>query len=471
MNTSQDPVINPRLRELFVSGRTPATLLLGGGIGLEAVEFYVTTSLMPSMVRDIGGLELLAWTTSLFVAAIVLGSICVVVRPRNVTLNQTYVAGALLFAVGCMVIGFAPNMITVLVGRAIQGFGAGLMVTMAYSFIRFVYPPGLQNAASALYTTLWGVAVFLGPSIGGLFASGSQWRWAFLILIPVAIAMAVAAPRMLPRGEDDRKPERVPAIQIGLVLAAILAISFAGTAERDGTRLGLVIVGLGLGAAFLVAERLSRTRLLPLQATRLGHVLSRTYLVMFLMIVVLNSDIYIPYFLQTLHGVGPLVAGYVVALVALGWTAAGLGTASLTGRAALISVVVGTVVGFSSTMAIAFVIARNDPESSLVIVSLISVLLFGMGAGVGFCWAHLVSLVLTRADAPEADKASASINLIQSLAAAFGAAAAGVIANGSGLVDPGGVAGALQASFRLYALLSLPAALAVIVAMSLFRKT
>ena len=65
---------SPRLRDLFVAGRTPATVLLGAGIGLEAVEFYVTTSLMPSMVRDIGGLELLAWTTSLFVAAIVLGT-------------------------------------------------------------------------------------------------------------------------------------------------------------------------------------------------------------------------------------------------------------------------------------------------------------------------------------------------------------------------------------------------------------
>lgn len=226
-----------------------------------------------------------------------------------------------------------------------------------------------------------------------------------------------------------------------------------------------------LGAAFLAVERVSETRLLPRQSTWPSHVLSRTYLVMFLMIVVLNSDIYIPYFLQTLHAVSPLVAGYVVALVALGWTAAGLGTASLTGRRAVLSIVAGTAVGFASTMALAFVIARIDLGGDLAIVFLVSVLLFGMGAGVGFCWAHLVSLVLTRADGPEADKASASINLMQSLAAAFGAAAAGVIANGSGLVDPGGIEGALTASFRLYALMSLPAALAFVAALTLLRRT
>lgn len=471
MNASDTTVSKPRLRDLFIAGRAPATLLLGGGVGLEAVEFYVTSSLMPSMVRDIGGLELLAWTTTLFIAAIVLGSIFVVIRPRNLTLNRTYIAGCLIFAVGCAVIGFAPDMIVVLVGRAIQGFGAGLMVTMAYSFIRFVYPPGLQNAASALYTTLWGVAVFLGPSLGGLFASDSQWRWAFLILIPVALLMAAAAPSMLPPGEDDRNPERPPTLQIGLILSGILAVSFAGTTDSDSLRGLLVAAGILLGTAFLATERMSSTRLLPRQSTWLGHVLSRTYLVMFLMIVTLNSDIYIPYFLQTLHATSPLVAGYVVALVALGWTAAGLGTASFTGRRALGSIMVGTIIGFASTMTIAFVIARNDLEGSAVVLALVSVLLFGMGAGVGFCWAHLVSLVLTEADEPEADKASASINLVQSLAAAFGAAAAGVIANGSGLVEPGGVGGALTAGFQLYALMALPAAAAFLVALTLFRRT
>jgi hypothetical protein len=276
---------------------------------------------------------------------------------------------------------------------------------------------------------------------------------------------------MLPSGEDDRKPERPPTLQICLVLSGILAVSFAGTTDSDSLRGLLVAAGVLLATAFLATERMASTRLLPRQSTRLDHVLSATYLVMFLMIVTLNSDIYIPYFLQTLHATSPLVAGYVVALVALGWTAAGLGTASFTGRRASGSIVFGTVLGFASTLTIAFVIARRDLEGSGAVLALVSALLFGMGAGVGFCWAHLVSLVLTRSDQPEADKASASINLVQSLAAAFGAAAAGVIANGSGLVEPGGVEGALTASFQLYASMALPAGAAFLVALTLLRRT
>ena len=146
------------------------------------------------MVRDIGGLELLAWTTSLYIAASVLGSIFVAVRPQSVSLNKAYVWGALIFAFGSIICGAAPDMIIVLLGRAAQGFGAGLMVTMGYSFIRFVYPPGLQNAASTFYTSIWGVATFLGPTFGGMFADGHWWRLAFLILVPLALLMAVLAP-------------------------------------------------------------------------------------------------------------------------------------------------------------------------------------------------------------------------------------------------------------------------------------
>jgi len=446
-------------------------LLLGAGVGLEALEFYVTTSLMPSIVRDIGGLELLAWTTSLFVAAIVLGSICVMIRPRNVTLNQTYMTGALLFAAGCAIIGLAPSMIVVLIGRGVQGFGAGLLVTMAYSFIRYVYPPGLQNAASAFYTSLWGVSVFLGPTMGGIFANGGQWRWAFLILIPFAFIMAFAAPKWLPKGEDDREPENVPLPQILLILGAILAISFAGTAETHLWRTLLVAGGLVAIAALLFWERHSVARLFPAQATWLGHPLAKVYLVMFLVIVSLNSDIYAPYFLQTLHGVTPLVAGYLVALVALGWTAAGLGTASFQGQKALVSIAAGTVVLCASTFFLAPLISQANPAGNLWMVVAISVLLFGMGIGTGLGWAHLVSLVLTQSDEAEADKASASINLIQSLGAAFGAAVAGVVANASGLVTPGGTVGATSAGFGLYASMALPALIALIVALPLFRKT
>lgn len=457
------------IRDLFHRTRISATLLLGAAIGLEALEFYVTSSLMPSMVRDIGGLSLLAWTTSLFVAAIVLGSIAVVVRPRGINLNQVYIAGALIFAAGCLVIGLAPNMIVVLLGRFVQGFGAGLLVTMGYSFIRFVYPEGMQNAASAFYSALWGVSTLLGPTLGGLFSAGSLWRWAFLLLIPLALLMALAAPRLLPPGQDDREKQPMPLVQIGSIMAGILLISFAGTVETDTLRIALVLLGIAALAGLLVAERKLSARLLPRHSTFIRHPIALAYLAMSLLIVVVNSDIYVPYFLQTLHATTPLVAGYIVALVATGWTAAGLLTASWQGQRARLAILTGPVVISGAALSLALVISRYNPDARLAILLPVCLSLCGIGVGIGLGWAHLVSIGLTRAEADEGDKAPAAINLVSALAAAFGSALAGVIANAAGLVEPGGVAGGVTAAFWLYGLIALSGLAAVFVVIPLYR--
>ena len=88
----------------------------------------------------------------------------------------------------------------------------------------------------------------------------------------------------------------------------------------------------------------------------------------------------------------------------------------------------------------------------------------------GSGWAHLLSLVMTLAEGAEADKATAAINLVPSLASAFGSAIAGVIANTAGLVTPGGIEGGIAAAFWLYALISLSGLLALFTIIPLYRR-
>jgi MFS family permease len=457
----------PRLSHLFYRAHLFPTVMLGGGIALHAVETYITATLMPSVVRDIGGLPLFAWATTLYVAASVLGSIFVAVRPDGVTLNRCYVGGATLFGVGSLVCAAAPMMEILLIGRVVQGLGAGLLVTLGYSFIRFVYPERLWNTASTLYAAVWGIATFLGPTIGGIFAAGSAWREAFLLIIPIAAIMAIAAPRLLPSGESERISTKAPFPQILLLLAAVLAVSFSGSVDTVAVRGTLALCAALAVAAMVTIERRSSARLLPAGTVSLASPLARVYLIMLLLLVALASDIYIPFFLQELHGVTPLVSGYLVALLALGWTAAAFLTSSLTGRRSKRAIAAGTLVEALATGLLVFALARHNPDGGLALLVPATVLIFAMGFGVGLGWAHLVTHVLRLAPDGEKDKASAAITTMQALGTAFGAAIAGLIANSAGLAAPGGIEGGIAAAQWLYGLLALPALAAFLLAVTL----
>ena len=228
----------------------------------------------------------------------------------------------------------------------------------------------------------------------------------------------------------------------------------------------LIFIGIGV-AATIVIERHAQARLLPAGTIRLASPLARVYLIMLMLLVTGCSDVYIPYFLQVLHGVTPLISGYLVALLALGWTAAAFLTARLQGRRANRVILAGAAIEALATVLLVFTLARHNPESSIPLLAAATVFIFLMGFGIGMGWAHLVTHVLHLAPAGETDKASAAITTMQALGAAFGAALAGIIVNTTGLIDPGGVAGALTAAYWLYGLLALPAALAILLAVRL----
>jgi MFS family permease len=465
------PTASPSVLRLLSPQLLPATLMLAGGVGLYAIESYITATIAPSIVRDIGGLSLLAWVTSLFVAMAVLGSIFVAMRPRGIGLRTVYIIAALIFAAGSFVCAIAASMPDLLVGRALQGFGAGALAALAYAFIRFVYPEPLWPKASTLYAAIWGVSTVIGPTLGGFFAAGSAWRYAFLLLVPFGILMAFFAPRLLPGVDDDRKAQRAPVMQIVLLLSAVMLIGFAGTSGPTDAKIALIAASLVAVSAMVLVEKKSRNRLLPAAAMVLRQPIARVYLTMFCLTIVLVSDIYVPYFLQTLHGVTPLVSGYLVALVAVGWTAAAFFSASLTGRRAGIAIVTGCLLEAAATASLALSLARPDPDAEILALAPVAVGLFLMGCGVGLGWAHLVAKVLKLAERDEQDKASAAMPMLNSLASAFGASFAGVIVNGTGLIDPGGIAGNLSAAHWLYIVMALPGIVAVTAALSLRRAT
>ena len=455
-------------RDLFETGGLALAVIVGG-TSLQALESFIASAMLPTVVADIGGLELFAWNTTVFVVASIVATLFAAVRPKSIGPRGGYMIAAAAFAAGSLLCGLAPSMIVLLVGRLVQGFGAGLLIAQSISMYRIVFPERLWPRAMAFNATVWGVGTLVGPALGGIFAEIGLWRWAFLGIVPVALLLAIGALRVLPNSSESTPPARLPIKQILLVTAIVLVISVASLlTDAPVLAAGLVLLGLGGIVLLGLADTMSRSRLLPDGTFSLHSPMSGLFSLILLLGVVITCDIFAPLFLQRIHGLGPLWAGYLTALVAAGWSVSAIATAGWTGGRARTLMRLAPVIMCASVAALA--ITLGSTGGGLPALVLASVALFMLGVGIGPAFQQLSTRVLTTTTASDNDRTSAALGMVQLFASGLGAAIGGVAVNAAGLPtadSPAAVAFVAQMLFAAFALL---AALGIPIAAMVTRR-
>lgn len=446
------------------------SLALAGGVVLHAINVYIATTILPSVIKDIGGIDYYAWNTTLFVAASILGSalsarLLIGAGPRG-----AYIIATLVFASGSFICAFAPSMPIMLAGRLIQGLGGGFLFALSYAMIRLVFSEALWPRAMALVSGMWGVATLIGPAVGGIFAELGAWRAAFWSLIPVAALFAVLAATVLPKRSTDKgKRSPLPIAQLLLLTSAVLAVSAASVSPVFSRNIAGLVVAAVLTALLIFTERRARHKLLPTGALRMTTALGALYATMSLLaVVVTSSEIFVPLFLQVLHHQSPLVAGYLAALMGTGWTLGSIASSGAKGNSIRRAILAGPVLGVAGMVPLA-VLMRIESAGGWQSIAPICLALVVIGLGVGMAWPHLLTRVFQVAPAGEQDLASASITTVQLFATAFGAALAGMVANVAGLTDPGGIGGTMSAAGWLFAVFACAPILGFITALRVVR--
>lgn len=448
-------------RELFQTGGL-ALVIISGGTSLQALEAFIASAMLPTVVADIGGLELFAWNTTIFIVASIVATLFAAVRPRSIGPRGGYMIAAAAFAAGSLLCGLAPSMIVLLAGRLVQGFGAGLLIAQSTSMFRIVFPERLWPRAMALNATIWGVGTMVGPALGGIFAEIGLWRLAFLGIVPVAILLALGAWRVLPNTSESRPPARLPLKQILLVTAIVLIISIASLLT-DAPMLAGVLVAVGLAGIVVLGliDTRSRSRLLPSGTFSITSPMSGLLGLILLLGVIVTSDIFAPLFLQQVHGLSPLWAGYITALVAAGWSISAITTAGWTGARVRTIITLAPIIMLLSMLGLAFALAS---DGGTPIIALAGFSLFALGVGIGPAFQQLSARVLSTTTATDNDQTSAALGMVQLFASGLGAAIGGVAVNAAGLpvaASPADVAAVAQVLFLTFAVL---AAIAVPVA-------
>lgn len=420
----------------------PLGVLLGGVL-LHSMNVLVTATLLPSIVADVGGTNLMSWPTTAFVASSIVAATSTGIVSSAVGTRRAFCGGAVVYAAGAILCALAPSIGLVIAGRFVQGLGGGLLSALAYVLVRTVFPEDLWPRVFGLLAGVWSVSVLAGPLLGGLFASYGNWRGAFVAVAGLGGLLGIAALFTLPAtaASGDAAEPQVPALRVTLLCAAIALLSLASVLLGPAIKSGLIVAAIGTLVLTLRMDRAAARPLLPSDAFSLRSPTGAgLWMVLLLSVAYSPLAIYAPLFLQRLHALTPLTAGFMVAEASLAWTAAALAVASLGDKWPGRLIVAGPIAMSVGLLGVAVVMAPGPVAALPVPISLI-------GAGIGVCWAFIARHIMTAAKQGEENLAAASVATVQQAGIALGAAVAGLVANAGGLGDglhPGSV---LRAAF------------------------
>jgi MFS family permease len=414
-----------RWLDLLGSRRTSGLLVILGGALLYATNTLLAATIAPSAIHEFGGIAYITWLTAAYLAPSIASASAGGLLSAHIGARRSFIGACVIFCAGSLVCATAGGMAPLIVGRFVQGAGGGLLSALSYVLVRRTFPQTLWARAFAAISGVWGVAVLLGPLIGGLFANSGSWRLAFVAIAAAAAALALATTRTIQRDAlaSQAEPTEFPFGQLCLMSLSIAAICIAQVSGDDAARVALIVAAIGAFALLCYLTRRARGSLLPSGAFSVRSAVGLG-LWMALLLSLANDpfSLYGPLFLQELHGLTPLSAGYMVALEALSWTLGSMCVSGVSPQRRWVWLIAGPLIMGTGLAGIAWRMPSGTlPQLLIPIIC--------SGFGIGSCWSFVAQCVMEAAPAGEAEIAASSVATIQLYGFAFGGAIAGLIAN------------------------------------------
>jgi MFS family permease len=401
---------------------------------LIAAEALAVITIMPSVERDLGGLSLYGWAFSAFMLGSLIGTVAAGREADRAGPARPYAAGLALFAAGLAIAGAAPSMDVLVLGRLLQGIGAGAVPAVSYVAIGEIFNEGQRARMMAVLSTAWVVPGLIGPVLSAAVTQAFGWRVVFLGLIPlVVVAGVLALPPLVRLGREP-----------GAHTAEHRLIDAVLTALGAGLLLEALVVEsvpLGIAMAFLAALAgvPALRRLLPRGTFSARRGLPATILSRGLLtFTFFGADSFVTLAITSALHRSTALASAVITASTLAWSAAAWVQARLneTVRERRL-IAAGLVLVLAGIAGMVLSLRPGVPIATALLAWCAA------GAGMGLAYAPTSLLMLRQAPAGRTGWASASLNLSDVLGTALGAGLGGaalVVASDSGWSISTGVA-------------------------------
>src|SRR5215468_5077466 len=405
--------------------RTKITIIgVALGIFMAALESTIVGTAMPTVVAQLGGIELYSWVA---VAYILTSTIMTPIWGKLSDLTgrrPAFFGGMGLFLVGSALSGAAHSMAQLIAFRALQGLGAGALFPVGMTIVADLLPLEKRAKMIGLFSGMWGVASLFGPQAGGYLTDSFSWRGVFYINLPfglIAAAMVWAA--------YTERNERHPEIKLDYAGAATIAVALTLLllAVEKGQQLGMtfttvsLIVCALLTVVFIRIERQSPEPLIPLDLFHNRVVIVTSAHGLFAGMMLFGSMIYLPLFIQAVIGTTATQAGEVLTPYILAWVAAAIVGGRLMLRIGYRPIVIG---GMLLMLAGSLLLAQVGVDTTRLYLT-VAVIPLGMGGGL-----TLASLMIgAQHSAPRArlGVVTSTVQFARSIGAALGVGVMGAV--------------------------------------------
>lgn len=349
----------------------------------SSLDQTVVATAMPVIIGDLQGFSLYAWV---FTAYMMASAVTVPIYGKLSDIygrKPFYVFGLGLFMLGSIAAGMVQNMPELIAARAVQGLGAGAMLTMPRATVGDIFNPRERGRWMGVIASVFGIASIIGPAMGGWITDNLSWRWIFYINLPVALIALIGIVLTLPTVRTDKQPKVDWQGSLLLILGLmplLLAFTWAGSTYPWGSAMiiGLFALSLLFLALFVLAERRAEEPILAPELFR-NRIFSSTALVaLFISMGMFGSIAFLPLFIQGAEGLSAQSSGQILTPMMLSFILGSIVGGQLvtrTGRYKLQVLIAGSIGVFG--MFLLTKLGANTPPWVVVVDMIV------LGAGIG----------------------------------------------------------------------------------------
>jgi EmrB/QacA subfamily drug resistance transporter len=395
---------------------------------LAALDQNIVATALPRIVSDLGGLAHLSWVVTAFLVASTMTTPLYGKLSDVFGRKPAFFVSILTFLAGSVLCGLSRSMTELIVFRAVQGLGAGGLITLSQTVVGDLVSPRDRGRYQGLFASVFAACSVAGPLLGGLITQALSWHWIFYVNLPVGAAATVMIGVGL-KALPNRVSHRVDYLGALLLSVAtcsgLLGLSWGGNsyAWLSPTILGLGGVAAACIALLVVTERRAAEPLLPPRLFRSRVFVLSVVVVGLAAMALFAAAVFLPLYFQLVQGASPTAAGLLIAPMMGGVIVASVGGGRLvshTGRYKLL-VTAGLLAA-----ALSFgTLAVSAWTGGGVAIGEVTLIVLGLGIGVTF--PNLTTAIQNAVDRSDLGTATAMAAFFRSLGGAVGVALSGAI--------------------------------------------